>query len=299
MEQILYNANTIQECLKTKRLGHNILFYESIGSTNEQAHLIARQESARGIGAVRPEDSCDHQIAEPDRIHGTLLVADKQTAGKGRRGRTWDSPAGTNVYFTLLLKPTFAPDKAPMLTLLMAYAVREAVQEQVTGLQEQNSCCIKWPNDIVLNGKKICGILTEMHLEGTSIHHVAIGVGINVGKQDFATDLVDKATSLEAECGQAFSRSRLLADILQIFEAEYEAFAANGASQNLQGLRDRYNSCLVNRDREVCVLDPKGEYRGVARGINDTGELLVELADGKVTEVYAGEVSVRGIYGYV
>lgn len=269
-----YNQNTIEERINTKWLGRRMLFYESIGSTNEQAHLLAEKEPG-----------------------GTLIVADRQTAGKGRRGRAWDSPAGTNIYFSILLKPTFAPDKAFMLTLLMAYAVKEAVEGQLTAMLPLR-CAIKWPNDIVVNGRKVCGILTELHLEGAAIHHVVIGVGINVGKQDFAPEIAGKATSLETECGKSISRSRLIADILQIFEREYEDFAAQDAARNLQGLKDRYNACLVNKDREVCVLDPKGEYRGVARGINDTGELLVELADGTVTEVYAGEVSVRGIYGY-
>lgn len=287
MGQILYNENTIQECLTTRWLGRNLLFYECTDSTSEQAHVVAGQQGSP---------------ADQENGHGTVLVADRQTAGKGRRGRAWESPAGTNLYFSLLLRPKFTPDKASMLTLLMAYAVREALERQMTAVKSPLHCAIKWPNDIVLNGKKICGILTEMHLAGTSIHHVVIGVGINVGKQDFAPELGDKATSLEVECGQVFDRSQLLAGILQIFEKEYETFAAQGATAGTQSLaawKDRYNACLVNKDREVCVLDPKGEYRGVARGINDTGELLVELADGTVTEVYAGEVSVRGIYGYV
>ena len=137
-----------------------------------------------------------------------------------------------------------------------------------------------------------------MYLEFNSIDHVIVGVGVNVGKQNFAPELVDKATSLEDACGQAFDRSRLLADILEVFEEEYESFAAEDAIADLKFFKEKYNACLVNRDREVCVLDPKGEYRGIARGINDTGELLVELQDGSLKEVYAGEVSVRGIYGY-
>jgi BirA family biotin operon repressor/biotin-[acetyl-CoA-carboxylase] ligase len=155
---------------------------------------------------------------------------------------------------------------------------------------------IKWPNDIVLNGKKICGILTEMSLEKNRIGHVVIGVGINVKNQDFPEELVDKATSLEAECGKEFSRSHILQEIMRVFEEEYEHFLL---TEDLSGIMERYNAGLINRGREVRVLDPQGEYNGVARGINNGGELIVELADGTLTNVYAGEVSVRGIYGYV
>ena len=274
----MYNQETIEKYLRTKWLGRNLLFYDSVGSTNDRVHQLA--------------DALDGKAAP----HGTVVAADRQTAGKGRRGRAWESPAGANIYFSLLLRPTFAPDKAAMLTLLIAYGVKCGIERQL--VSDASQCGIKWPNDVVIDGKKVCGILTEMYLEGNSIDHVIVGVGVNVGKQNFAPELVDKATSLESECGQVFDRSRLLADILEVFEEEYESFAAENAIADLKFFKEKYNACLVNRDREVCVLDPKGEYRGIARGINDTGELLVELQDGSLKEVYAGEVSVRGIYGY-
>ena len=278
METLLYNQETIEKYLQTKWLGRNLLFYDSVGSTNDRVHQLA--------------DVLDGKAT----LHGAVVAADRQTAGKGRRGRVWESPAGANIYFSLLLRPTFAPDKASMLTLLIAYGVKCGIERQM--VSDASQCGIKWPNDVVIDGKKVCGILTEMYLEGNSIDHVIVGVGVNVGKQNFAPELVDKATSLEDACGQVFDRSRLLADILEVFEEEYESFAAEDAIADLKFFKEKYNACLVNRDREVCVLDPKGEYRGIARGINDTGELLVELQDGSLKEVYAGEVSVRGIYGY-
>ena len=278
METLFYNQETIENYLQTKWLGRILLLYDSVGSTNDRVHQLA--------------DALDGKAAP----HGTVVAADRQTAGKGRRGRAWESPAGANIYFSLLLRPTFAPDKASMLTLLIAYGVKCGIERQM--VSDASQCGIKWPNDVVIDGKKVCGILTEMYLEGNSIDHVIVGVGVNVGKQNFAPELVDKATSLEDACGQVFDRSRLLADILEVFEEEYESFAAEDAIADLKFFKEKYNACLVNRDREVCVLDPKGEYRGIARGINDTGELLVELKDGSLKEVYAGEVSVRGIYGY-
>lgn len=256
--------------LKTKELGKSVYYFGCTDSTNVQAKRLAEEGAA----------------------HGTLVVADRQTAGRGRRGRGWDSPAGKNLYFTLILKPDFAPDKASMLTLVMAMAVLKGLKR----LLGAASVGIKWPNDLVINGKKICGILTEMALEQSRIGHVIIGVGINVETQEFAAELVDKATDIETACGRKLCKADLLAEIMQAFEEYYETFVK---THDLTLLQDEYNACLVNCGREVSVLDPKGEFRGTARGINSTGELLVEREVGFITAVYAGEVSVRGIYGYV
>lgn len=248
--------------------GHPVKFYDAVDSTN----LRAMQEAESGA----PE--------------GTLVVADMQTAGRGRRGRSWQSPAGTNVYFTLILRPDYKPDKTSMVTLVMALAVAEGI-EAACGLQTQ----IKWPNDIVINGRKVCGILTEMRAERDSVQHVVVGAGVNVGLQAFAPELAEKATSLQAECGVRVSRASLMVHVMKAFEKYYGIFQD---TLDLSGLREKYESLLVNRDREVHVLDPGGDFAGVSRGINNAGELLVELPDGKLVTVYAGEVSVRGIYGY-
>lgn len=252
----------------------NILYFESIDSTNVQAG----REAANGAES------------------GTIVVADRQTAGRGRRGRTWESPAGRNLYFSLLLRPEIAVEKASMLTLVMALAVVRGLEKSVEAASGEAALQIKWPNDIVLKGKKVCGILTEMSVRRNRIEHVIIGVGINVYQQEFAPELVDKATSLEAEWGQRLSRERLLGAILDAFEEYYDLFLQTG---DLKMLRNIYNHKLVNLNREVRVLDPKGEFTGIATGINDRGELCVELSDGELVEVYAGEVSVRGILGYV
>lgn len=264
----VYSAEEIESRIQTKWAGRRLSFYEQTGSTNARAKVEAEN------GAP----------------HGTLVVADMQTAGRGRRGRSWDSPAGSNVYFTIILKPDFAPEKASMLTLVMAHAAACAIQKE-TGL----ACGIKWPNDIVINGRKVCGILTELSAERGYIHYVVIGAGVNVLRQEFPEEIADKAACLEAECGRKVSRSALLARIMSFFEEDYESFAAAG---DLSPLLESYNRMLVNLDREVCVLDPKGEFTGTARGINPAGELLVETGEG-IVQVFAGEVSVRGIYGYI
>ncbi len=246
-----------------------IRFFDVLESTN----VTAKEEAAKGAES------------------GTVIVADMQTAGRGRRGREWSSPAGKNLYFSLLLKPDFDPNMASMLTLVMALAVAKGMEQMMLPSVE-----IKWPNDIVMNGKKVCGILTEMGMKQNTIDYVIIGVGVNVCRQQFALELVEKATDLETVCGQKIERNKLLEKILACFETYYAAFLQQG---DLHNLREEYNSRLVNCGREVCILDPHGEYRGVATGITDTGELCVQLPDGSETKVYAGEVSVRGIYGYV
>lgn len=264
-------TNELTGSICTRWAGQPVCVYESIDSTNAECTRL-KQAGAK---------------------HGTVAMAMTQTAGRGRRGRSWDSPAGENLYFSLLLTPDIALDKAPMLTLIMAVATARGI-----GALTGHGAEIKWPNDLVLDGKKVCGILTEMRMEQNRIDYVVIGVGVNVKDRGFSEELKDKATALETVCGPDVSirPTRLLETILKAFEDLYEAFVTEG---DLGFLLEEYNSLLINRDREVMVLDPQGNYNGIARGITDTGELIVELADGERREVFAGEVSVRGIYGYV
>lgn len=273
MEDVdVYNKAEIDACMNTTYIGRNTFFYQSIGSTNTEAKRMA-------------DEGCGE---------GTLLVADRQTAGKGRRGRSWESPAGQNVYYTLVLKPDINPDRAPMLTLIMALAVAEGMAAICP--EKKDMIKIKWPNDVVISGKKVCGILTEMSVEQDYIQHIVIGVGINVKKQTYDESIADRAISMDEALGITTSRSKLIGYIMESFEKHYNDFLK---SDSLKTLKDDYETLLVNKDREVRVLDPKGEYNGIALGINDEGELLVKCESGEVVNVYAGEVSVRGVYGYV
>lgn len=264
----VFGREALEAAIDTKWVGKHICYFKELDSTNARA----KQEADNGAA------------------EGTLVVTDMQTAGRGRRGRSWNSPAGVNVYFTLILKPVYEPDKAAMVTLVMALAVAEGIS-LTCGLEAE----IKWPNDVVVNGKKVCGILTEMSMEHGRVRHVAVGVGVNVGLQEFPPEIADKAANLEAECKKSVSRVALAANILRAFEKHYDSFRQE---LSLSCIQEKYNGRLVNRDREVRVLDPKGEFQGIARGINEFGELLVERDDGSVTMVFAGEVSVRGLYGY-
>ncbi len=266
----LFSKVEIESRLETAWVGRKLVFHSETGSTNLDAK----------------------ELAESGEASGAVVVADMQTAGRGRRGRGWVSPAGKDIYMTIMLRPQCRPEKASALTLVMALAVLEAVSELIP-----QPCGIKWPNDIVVNGKKVCGILTEMSAELDGIHYVVIGAGINVNQETLAEEISGMATSLCIESGQRSDRAKLVARVLYFFEKYYAVFEK---SWDFSGLVDKYNQFLVNRGREVRVLDPKGAYDGTAIGINEQGELLVERkSDGQTVQVYAGEVSVRGIYGYV
>ena len=259
----------IESLIKGRWAGAKVVYYEETDSTNNRAK----------------------EAGEKGEKHGTLFVAERQAAGKGRRGRGWESPAGTSIYMTILLHPDILPVRAPQLTLLMAIAVVEGIRK-VTGI----TCGIKWPNDVVVRGRKVCGILTEMSAEIDFINYVVIGVGINVNQDTFPEEIQDKAVSLKQESGKGIRRSELIAAVMAEFEAYYEVFLK---TEDLSGVREQYNGLLVNRDQEVKVLEPGNEYEAHALGINDTGELIVRTKSGQEKAVYAGEVSVRGVYGYV
>ena len=246
-----------------------IIYYEQLDSTNAE---IAR-------------------LASEGAEHGTVVVSDAQTAGKGRRGRRWESPARENIYMSILLRPDCVPDRAPMLTLVMAYSVTKVIRE--LGFEDVQ---IKWPNDLVLSGKKICGILTEMQLKGSEIDYIVVGVGINVNTSKFPEELKDTATSLYMETGRVFDRTLIVESVVEHFDKAYQQFLE---TQDLEFLRGEYNNMLVNVDKEVRVLEPGNEYIAYAQGINSEGELLVRTKEGEEKRIYAGEVSVRGIYSYV
>lgn len=230
------------------------------------------------------------RAAESGASHGLVAVGEQQTAGKGRRGRSWVSPSGENLYFSMLLCPAFSPDKAFMVTPVMALAVAEVAR--AIGLEAG----IKWPNDVVIHGKKVCGILTELFFREDGSFYVIIGTGINVNQKSFPAEIRDKATSFLEEKGKLIDREELLAAVLHFFSDYYGRLEQCG---NLSGLKQKYERLLVNLNARVEVLDPGGAWKGVAEGIDDMGELLVRHEDGRLEAVYAGEVSVRGIYGYV
>lgn len=258
--------------LETKWIGREIQVLDEVDSTN------VRAKEAAACGAS----------------DGFVVLADCQTAGRGRRGRQWSSPAGENVYVTVLLRPGIETEKAPMITLLVACAVVRAVRN--LELKGDRMPLIKWPNDLVIEGKKICGILTEMGMKSGKVDYVVVGTGINCNQTTFPKEIEQKASSLKLEYGHDVNREAITASFLKEFEELYEEFSETGS---LAFVREEYEELLVNKGRKVCVLEPGKEWTGEALGITDTGELIVKNEAGEFCEVASGEVSVRGVYGYV
>lgn len=264
---ILTEQELISIC-KTQWLGRQFYCYEEISSTNTEAKRLADE------GAE----------------HGTVVIAEIQTQGRGRRGRQWTSHKGEGIWFSLILKPQIPPDRTSALTLVTALAVVRAIR-RVTGLNP----LIKWPNDVVLSGKKVCGILTELSTQVDYVNHIVVGIGINVKHQEFPAEFAGRATTLETEQAAPFLRAELLEAVLEEFEQCYAMYLE---TLDMERMLEEYNGCLVNYGSAVKVLDPAGAYQGTALGVNKRGELLVEQ-EGEIRAVSSGEVSVRGIYGYV
>ena len=329
-ETDVFNREQIVGKLSTSWAGRPLIFKEETGSTNDDVFALA----AEGYP------------------HGTLVVAARQTAGKGRRGRTWISPEDGNIYMSILLKPDLRPEITPMLTVVMALSVYQAAQKLLSGqpssqqpsgstgtenvpadesaqesplesslefslesplespAAENDSSAdvpacrfgIKWPNDIVasVNGgpyRKLCGILTEMRMEDSEISAITIGIGLNVNQTEFSSEIAENAGSFSLSMGRKINRAALTASIWNFFEQNYLLFVQK---QDFSALRPAYEAGLVNCGKSVHVLDPKNPFTGTAIGINDEGELLVQPDDGgPVRVIGSGEVSVRGVKGYV
>ena len=259
----------LKSLMQTQWVGRNIVYYPETDSTNLRIR----------------------ELGDAGAPHGTLAVADMQTSGRGRRGRTWESPPGSSIYMSILLRPDIIPGAAPMLTLVMACSVAEGISDC-----ENVDVRIKWPNDVIAGGKKLVGILTEMSTQIDYINHVTIGVGINVNMTEFPENIRDTATSLRLETGHKVRRAPLIAAIMKRFEENYAVFLK---TQDMSGLMEKYSGMLINLDRDVLVLGAEDSYKAHALGIDRQGELIVRREDGTEEKIYAGEVSVRGVYGYV
>lgn len=260
------SAQEISEGLKTTQIGKHIFTYETIDSTNEEAK---RQGQA---GAP----------------HGSVFVAEQQTGGKGRLGRVWTSPKGQGVWFTILVRTDESPLQISNITLLAGMAV-------CSGIRKFTGCpaMIKWPNDVVIGSKKVCGILTEISAEIERVNYIAIGIGINANIPDFPEELSVKATSLQIETGHPISRVKLLQCVLEEFEDLYTRFPTATEPDFL----DLYRSVCVSLNRRVSTTRRDKILTGKAIDITPEGELLVELDDGNRIAINAGEVTVQGIYG--
>ena len=257
-------APVIAKGLQTRWAGRQIVYLPSVDSTNRRARQLAAE------GAP----------------HGTLVIADEQTAGRGRRGRGWISPAGEGVFMSLILRPQSHPSEVARLSMQTALAVALSIA-QTTGLDAR----IKWPNDIVCGGRKVCGMLLEMNADEQAVHDVVAGIGINVHQTQFAPEIEKTASSLDLLSGQRVCRAALVRAFLEAFERA-EALAAQGA------LMDAYRARSATLGQRVQVIAPAGSFTGTALEVTDSGSLIVEDEEGQRREVLAADVSVRGLMGY-
>ena len=225
--------------------------------------------------------------------HGLAVLAEEQTGGRGRLGRTFQSPRGGGLYLSVLLRPDLSPAEVVDFTAWVAVAVCDGIEE-VCGVRPR----IKWTNDLVLNGKKLAGILTELGLESetNSLQYLVTGIGVNVNQQagDFEGEVRDIATSLSMELGRPVRRAALAAGILRAMDRMYAGFP-----HNKQEYLDRYRADCMTPGHQVQLITPVSRQEATALAIDDEFRLVVELPDGTRKALSTGEVSVRGMYGYV
>ncbi len=250
----------IKQNLATKFMGQTVVFEEITDSTN----LLAKRNL-----------SLDE---------GTLFIANCQTKGRGRLGREWSSEKDSGIYMSLLLKPQTDAEDISKITLICGCAVSRVIKNSQ----------IKYPNDIVVDGKKICGILCEMVQDENKNPAVICGIGINVNNQSFDKELQDKATSLFVQTGQKHSRVKIIQDFLCEFEMIYEEFLSHGISSVMQEYRQK----CVNIGKEVVANYQNKKVVGLCTDITDDGAIAIQT-DSKILKINTGEISVRGILGYI
>ena len=258
----ILSIDEIRKTLQAGIIGKEILFFDEVDSTND----VAMQRGASGMA------------------EGLVVLSEGQSHGKGRMGRTWVSPKNVNIYISILLRPDISPQYAPVMTMMSAISTARAITE-VTGLETT----IKWPNDILIDRKKVSGILTEMNAEQERINYIVAGIGINVNmnKQDFPEDLRMPATSL-AEClGKRVDRMNLLFTLIKILEQDYEELKNDGIKSIFR--RWRKGCDILNRRIEVSLPDEK--ITGVAEDLTPEGGLVMRLDNREKRIIYAGDVT--------
>ena len=262
----------VRPYLTGRRIGRELRVFDTIDSTNS----YLKREAANGL---------------PD---GTAALADCQTGGRGRLGRSFRSAPGAGVYLSVLLRPQVPPEEAVNLTAYVAVAVCDGI-EAAAGVRPQ----IKWTNDLVLGGRKICGILTEMGIEGESgaLQYLVTGIGVNANQraEDWPEELREIAGSIREATGQPVARGRLAACLLNALDEMYERWQAGDRARYLE----RYRADCLTVGRAVRILTAGREERGLALAVDDRFGLVVRLEDGTERTVTSGEVSVRGLYGYL
>jgi BirA family biotin operon repressor/biotin-[acetyl-CoA-carboxylase] ligase len=251
----------IRHGLRTKAIGKEIHFSQELTSTNTLAMGLA----ADGV----PE--------------GTVVIAETQTSGKGRLGRKWISPKG-NLYLSVVLRPNIPMHKAPLITLTGAVAVASAIRT-TSGLEAG----IKWPNDILISGKKVCGLLTEMSAEQDRIRHIVLGIGVDVNMEmgELPPDVRSLSTTLAAEAGAKINRTALLQQVLRDLERWYQKFLANDGD-----VLDEWKKLNITVGNRITVSGAGEALNGLAQGVDSDGRLIMRLDNGTVRTLAAGDVTI-------
>jgi BirA family transcriptional regulator, biotin operon repressor / biotin---[acetyl-CoA-carboxylase] ligase len=257
----ILTPNMLRQRLKGSLFGKHIYHFFKVDSTNRVALELGH-------------------AGEPE---GVVVLAEEQTAGRGRAGRSWHSERATGIYVTMLLRPPLKPVQAPLLTMMAGLSAHAAIQAQTGAIVD-----LKWPNDLLIGGKKVGGILTEMHAEPSQVRFVIVGVGINVNQEKFPADLASIATSLRAETGRPQSRLELLVRLLREFESGYNRFLADGTA----GVIGQFAATSsFAQGKRVKVTNGKESFAGVTAGLSPEGLLLIRRDGGQVTTVIAGDVT--------
>ena len=258
------NVDRLQEGLRTRRFGRTILFLREVGSTND----LAKELASYGV------------------VEGTVVVAETQTAGRGRLGREWVSPKG-GLWFSVILKPKLKPAEAVGLVFVAGLAVAEALRE-LYAVQVET----KWPNDVLLKGRKVCGILSEMSTVDEKVNYVTVGVGVNANfdvEKAFPEELRANATSLENELGRKVKLEELFKALLEKLENVYELFLKEGFAPVL-GKWKTYAGFLGS---QVEVTSGTEKWVGLASDVGNDGALVMKLGDGTVKRVFVGDATLR------
>ena len=224
------------------------------------------------------------RLGESGEPHGTIVIAEEQTAGRGRAGRSWTSEKSAGIYCSILLRPPIPPAHAPLLTLVAGLAARDAAAEDLDTLPD-----IRWPNDLLVGGRKFCGILTEMHAEPDRIHYAVVGIGLNINQSKMPADLADIATSLRIETGKAHSRLELLIRLLRSLDRYYNQFLADGAAPILRRFAEVSS---YFKGKHVRVTTATETFTGTTAGLEPSGVLRVARDDGNgIVAVLSGDVA--------
>lgn len=262
---VLSKENILHE-LKTDFIGKDIIHFDTIDSTNNYAKTIAN-----------------------DKLDGTIIISEEQLGGRGRLGKKWHSKKYDGIWMSMILKPDVSPMDAPFITLIAGASIVKALNN--LGIKAS----IKWPNDIIINGKKVCGILTELSAEIERINYIVLGIGINVKTLEFPEDISNIATSIHKE-GYDTSRVDIIRNIIFEFEKVYIEYIKNNDKSETLDICRNYSAIIGN---DVYTIRNNKKEKVKCIDINKDGNLVVEDENGNIKEIMSGEVSIRGEHGYV